>query len=375
MLRRDFKPNRLVVILQTAKNFIQSKFSIDLKDRISILTFGETPKKLISFTYNSEKLIETLTKIQISGRGRLHEALAFAIQLLIEEMRKISGRVPRIFIISDNKLQIDSVKLDKIIDIAKGLGIYIDVCQLGITQDYQINTLERITKITKGKFGFFNNSKDLLNAGKSYASKKELKDEIDYFSPDKQRKIPPLISEIALPLRRPTVLEISLMMSGKDRSEQKCQICHSLKAPLTGSDFFSEGRYCPSCSKPMHLSCAAMWAKKTEYAEKVFRCPFCYFLLELPKSALKLVEGHADSAQKITILEDNISQTTKMVLIPEENVNSIDQSCSYCHSIFLGDFKVYQCEVCHSYYHEPCLEKMKNEIKACRYCGAKILSE
>ena len=221
MLRRDFKPNRLIVELQTAKNFIKSKFSIDLKDRISILTFGEAPKKVISFAYNSDKLIESLTKIQISGKGRLHDGLAFAMQILIEEMRKIGGKVPRIFIISDNKLQIDPVKIEQIINIAKGLGIYIDVCQLGVTQDYQLSILERITKITKGTFGFFNNSRELINAGKSYASKKELKDEIDHFSPDKQNKIPPLISEIALPLRRPTVLEISLMMSGKDRSQQK----------------------------------------------------------------------------------------------------------------------------------------------------------
>ena len=95
----------------------------------------------------------------------------------------------------------------------------------------------------------------------------------------------------------------------------------------------------------------------------------------MPKSTLKLVEEKADDAQKITILEDNINQTTKMVLIPEENIESIDQSCTYCHSIFLGDFKVYQCKMCNSYYHEPCLEKMKNEIKACRYCGAKITSD
>ena len=56
----------------------------------------------------------------------------------------------------------------------------------------------------------------------------------------------PLISEIALPLRRPTVLEIKLIMSGKSNQE-KCHICHSIKAPVTGSDFYSEGRFCPSC--------------------------------------------------------------------------------------------------------------------------------
>ena len=61
-----------------------------------------------------------------------------------------------------------------------------------------------------------------------------------------------------------------------------------------------------------------------------------------------------------------------MLLIPEEDVNQIDASCSFCHNIFLGDYRVYQCDNCKSYYHQPCFEKMKNEISACRYCGAQI---
>ena len=61
-----------------------------------------------------------------------------------------------------------------------------------------------------------------------------------------------------------------------------------------------------------------------------------------------------------------------MILILDEKIDQIDASCSYCHSIFLGDFKVLQCENCNAYYHEPCLHKMTKEIKACRYCGAKI---
>jgi len=374
MLKKDFKPSRLAVGLQTAKNFIQSKLSIDMKDRISVISFGDTTHKLIDFAFEEEKLINSLKKIQISGRGILHEGIAFALQILVEEMRKLGGKIPRILIITDNKFVFDKDRLDKMVSIAKGLGVYIDACQLGGIQGYEEDTLKRITQKTRGEFGFFNNTKDIVNAGKTFASKKDIRETIDYFSPEKKEEIAPLVSEIALPLRRPSLLEIRIMMGGKGRGEDKCNICHSIKAPITGSDFYSEGRYCPSCDRAMHLSCAAMWAKKTEYKENVFRCPFCFFLLELPRVALKFTREKDEETTGITIIEDDEGIETKLTLIPPENVGQIDASCFYCHSIFLGDYQVFQCEKCGTYYHKPCLDKMINEISACRNCGAKITS-
>ncbi|MFX1567386.1 MAG: VWA domain-containing protein [Promethearchaeota archaeon] len=373
MLRKDFKPSRLKVQIEAAKNFIKSKLSIDMKDRISIITFGNTTKKLIDFAFEEHKLIESLKKVQISGQGFLHEGIAFALQILVEEMRKIGGKIPRIFIITDNKLNIDVNKLSKMVEIAKGLGVFIDACQLGGKQDYEEFSLKRITQKTGGDYGYFNNSKALIFAGKEFASKKDMRGSTDYFSPEKKKDIAPLVSEIALPLRRPTLLDIRLMMGGSSRGQQKCQICHSIKAVVTGADFFSEGRYCPSCDRAMHLSCAAMWAKKTEYKENVFRCPFCFFLLELPRAALKLVKEKTEELSEIKIIEEDEIFETEFSLIPDEKIDEIDASCSYCHNIFLGDFKVYQCENCKSYYHEPCFQKMYKEIKACRYCGAKII--
>jgi len=374
MLRKDFKPSRLAAGLQTAKNFIQSKLSIDMKDRISVISFGDNTHKLIDFAFEEEKLINSLKKIQISGRGILHEGIAFALQILVEEMRKLGGKVPRILIITDNKLVLNNDRLDKMVNIAKGLGVYIDACQLGGIQGYEENTLKRITQKTRGEFGFFNNTKEIVNAGKVFASKKDVRETIDYFSPDKKEEIAPLVSEIALPLRRPNLMEIRLMMGGKGRGEEKCNICHSVKAPITGSDFYSEGRFCPSCDRAMHLSCAAMWAKKTEYKENVFRCPFCFFLLELPRAALKFARDKEEETMGVTIIEDDEGVETKLTLIPPANVNQIDASCFYCHSIFLGDFQVFQCDKCGSYYHKPCLDKMIKEISACRNCGAKIIS-
>lgn len=371
MVRKDFKPNRLTVALNAVNNFIQTKFIIDPKDRIALLSFGDIIRKLSSFTYEEDKLVNSLKKVQIGGNGQLLDGIAFALQLLVEEMRKIGGKTHRIFIISDSKLKLDS-KLQKLVSIAAGLGIFIDTCQLGTEEVNAENVFKKISRETGGEYGFFNNSKAILNAGRSFASKKPSKTTTDYFAPDKQEEIAPLVSDIALPLRRPSILDIRLMMNTNGSGQEKCQICHSIKAPMTNADFYSEGRYCPSCDRPMHISCATMWAKKTEYSESVFRCPFCYFLLELPAYATKLIKEKSEEEPKIKLLSQDDAKSTHMILINEENVSEINVSCNYCYSIFLGDYNVYQCEKCKSYYHEPCLEKMNNEIQACRNCGAKI---
>ncbi|MFW9952403.1 MAG: VWA domain-containing protein, partial [Candidatus Thorarchaeota archaeon] len=333
MLRKDFKPNRLYAALEVIKTFIHEKYNIDARDRIAIVTFGDTATRAINFSYDPAKLIKSFEKILISGKGNLHDGIAFSLQLLVEEMRKLGGKVHRILIISDNKF-IKNPTIEKLINIAMGLGIYVDVCQLGADETYLNPLLKLIASSTKGQFKFLNNSKDSLNIGKFFASKKEFKDSINYFSTKDPTEIAPLINEIALPLRRPSVLDIRLMMSGKDKGQDKCQICHSIKAPLTQKDFFSEGRYCPSCDRPMHLSCAAMWAKKSEYKENVFRCPFCYFLLELPQSASLLLDEKGDTEPKIKIIGYENEKNTRMILVNKDQITEINASCTYCHGIF-----------------------------------------
>ena len=136
MLRKDFKPSRLAAELQTVRNFIQSKLSIDMKDRISIISFGDTTKRLIDFAFDADRLIASLKRIQISGKGVLHQGIAFALQVLVQEMRKIGGKTSRILIITDSTLEVDVNRLEKIINIANGLGVYIDTCQLGGIQQH-----------------------------------------------------------------------------------------------------------------------------------------------------------------------------------------------------------------------------------------------
>ena len=77
--------------------------------------------------------------------------------------------------------------------------------------------------------------------------------------------------------------------------------------------------------------------------------------------------------QKVKILDVIEQNKAKMIEIHDNMINTIDASCSYCYNIFLGDFKVYECQICGSYYHEPCFKKIYNEMKACRFCGAEII--
>ena len=372
MMRKDFKPDRITVALNTVKNFIHTKFLIDPKDRIAILSCGDVIRKLSSFSYEEEKLIQSLDKLKISGNSQYSDGIAFSLQILVDEMRRLGGKNNRILIITDGNPK-NSQKMQKLVEIAKGLHIFIDVCQYGIAETISGSFFKKICNDTRGEYGFFNNSKAILNSGKSFASKKESATTTDYFAPNKIEKIAPLISEIALPLRRPSLLDIRLMMAVDGKGQEKCQICHSAKSPVTNSDFYSEGRYCPSCDRPMHISCAAMWAQKTEYKDNVFRCPFCYFLLELPPSASKIIQEREGSEPKIKLLSQDNKNGTTMILIERELISKINASCSYCRSIFLGDYNVFQCDNCGAYYHEPCLEKMNQEIRACRNCGSKIL--
>ena len=87
---------------------------------------------------------------------------------------------------------------------------------------------------------------------------------------------------------------------------------------------------------------------------------------------VKLVDSQKkEETPKIRIIDED-QDKAKLIDIHEENVSQIDASCVYCRSIFMGDTKVIKCEKCGSYYHEPCLNKMNDEIKACRNCGAQI---
>ena len=98
-----------------------------------MLTFGDDIQKLSSFSNEEEKLIQSLGKLKISGNSNLSDGIAFSLQILVEEMRKLGGKNNRIFIITDSN-PLYNERMQKLVNIAKGLGVFIDICQFGIAE-------------------------------------------------------------------------------------------------------------------------------------------------------------------------------------------------------------------------------------------------
>ncbi|MHA1730627.1 MAG: VWA domain-containing protein [Promethearchaeota archaeon] len=369
MMITDFKPRRIHAALRMAWSFVENKLAIDFKDRVAVVTFGQRARKLADFSSDLEKLKAVFTRVEVSGNGSVTEGLGLAIQLLGKEILKIGGKVQRVLVVTDSRVDVKAEKMKVVAELAKGLGIFVDCCVLGNVGTGQ-NVFKALALHTGGEFGFFKNERALLTAGKGFASKKPVGEEELYSLTKKQKEAPKYLKDLAVNLRRPGIGELKLLVSGKVR--EKCQICYAEKCPVTGGPFYSCGRYCPNCGRPLHLYCAAMWAQKSpELGENVLRCPFCYFLLKVPKAVLKIVEK-----EKVDVVTDSKAgpggEPTHMEEVLPEDVPSIEGSCSWCNSIFTGELKAFRCDHCGAYYHLPCLEEMYSQIKACRNCGRPI---
>lgn len=372
MIRGDFRPSRLRVAERIIRIFIDTKLTIDPKDSISIVIYGSRTKKIAEFSSDPGYLKKSLDKFEIIGNSQVEDGIAFALQLLVKQIQRIGGKIQRILIITDDSLRENSERINKLAKLAQGLGVFIDTCQIGEPKNHHDNPLKKIAYATNAEYAFFKNLKALFKAAEGFASKKIIHETEDYFNPDKEKnKLPPLISEISVDLRRPNINEIRDMMHGK--TDYKCQICYQNTCPTCHNPFYACGRFCPSCNRPIHLHCASIWAEKSNFPEKnVFRCPFCYFLLRIPKSVQRLMKANNGNSIKIIDESDMSNQKINMIRVPDNQIEFIDDACSYCNNIFTEGRKVFKCSSCNSYYHEDCLNKMYGDIKACRVCGGHI---
>nr|MDO8116744.1 hypothetical protein [Candidatus Sigynarchaeota archaeon] len=227
------------------------------------------------------------------------------------------------------------------------------------------SVMKNLAMITGGDFAYFSNTSAYSNAVANLSSKKDLNDINGYWQAQETARAAPLLSEIAVELRRPTVDEIQVLIA--DPNKSKCNICYRSTSP-TGQAPFVSLRYCPSCGRAMHLQCAHQWAKNAPDAtEEVFRCPFCYFLIRDSTSSIlsKFAKANAQ-------VQSQSNQATTFIQIPRDKVPDIDGSCANCRIIFMGEFDVYKCRSCGSYYHAPCVKEIQEKYKACRICGRPI---
>ncbi|MHA1792951.1 MAG: VWA domain-containing protein [Promethearchaeota archaeon] len=366
MYRRDFKPSRIENVVMAISSLIPRKFEIDSSDKIAIVSFSDKARKIHDFSKDSDSLLSAARTMKVGGDSNIADGLALSIQLLAKEIRKIGGKVIRIIIFSDDKLGEMTNRMIKLANVAKGLGIFIDSLVSGrSTGAAKFSVLKNISLITGGDFAYFNNEHAFLKAATGMASKKDLNDVSGYW--EEQEKVinsAPLLSEIAVDLRRPDINEIQEMILNPGKI--KCNICY--KSNDGNGPPYATIRFCPSCGRPMHLNCAAGWARNSPDAnENVFRCPFCYFLLRVPR--ILNILNQEKMKQK------NQVKNTRFSLVPPDQVPNIDKSCGSCHVIFENTDRVYKCEKCGTFYHAACAKELNEKYGGCRICGSHVVND
>ena len=377
MFRDDYKPNRFEACKKAVQTLVEERIRSDSSTTFSLLTFSDTVLILVDFTNTPRHINEVLKNIQIKGSGpALGDALAVSIKILIEELRKIAAKVPRIVIFSDGNYSNTAVNPIKMARLCQGLNLKIDCFKIGEISNE--NILKTISDLSKGNYFYSNDSQTLQEAVKGYANS-NLK---SMSSKSESLENPTFLRKIAANLLRVQDLtkdqeqRVKQMRGVADY--KKCSICFSDKDPSTKASFFISGRYCPNCQTPFHINCLAEWASSQESPNLrksgTVRCPHCYYLLKIPTEVtqvkrLKILskkELHkqigAEPSEKFKALSYKAS---------ELGTEALYNSCPVCNMIFEEHQDVIKCgnPDCGILYHKECFEKISGQ---CKSCGAKL---
>jgi len=376
MFRTDFKPNRIYCCINALKILIRDRIQKDSKSLFAIVKFSDNAEKILDFTNNQDDLFKALDSITIEGKSNLGDGLGISIKILIGELRKVLGNIPRILVVSDGKNTQTAIDPLKMARLAQGLKIIIDSFRLGYSGD--LNALKRVSELTNGKYYYSNNLESLHDSAQNLANsnikQRGHKQESLIENPAYLRKIAANLLRVQ-DLKKSQELKMKQMRGEVDY--KKCSICFQDNDPATKGSFYLTGRYCPNCQSPFHIHCLSAWANsQSEGCLKdsgTCRCPHCFYLLKIPSEVtqaekLRTLSGSSsikvEDAQKAEIVPTTLSN------ISDLGDNALYSSCPICNYIFEENQEVVQCGNCRAIYHIECFQNL--EEKQCKSCGTKL---
>lgn len=387
MARRDILPNRFLACKHALLQFVRKKIAMSTQHRIGTVVYAEKAQKSVFFTNELPALENSISSAAIGGKvSYLGAAIALGIQMHVDMLRQISGKVSRMLLLSDGRFSkntaMDPLQMAKL---AQGLGIQIDVVGVG-TEDND-HALQQIAKVSNGEY-------------KNVTDLDELKiilDNIAKILPETTRDYlkskKPLLSDLAGELVAEddmTPAQKVMIEQMSDNERHKCLICFKSDCQICKQPFSVCGRHCPNCGYPLHLDCAAQWALSDKKAgsSNVFRCPHCFYLLKVPASRIQKGEDiqlQAKSRQPVRAVQEKkaaiapqekrgvelASKVTPQELGPELLATA---TCAVCGEGFEEDEYLFECPNldCSALYHPKCFDKLKaTEANAeCKRCSA-----
>ncbi|MEX2683247.1 MAG: VWA domain-containing protein [Candidatus Sigynarchaeota archaeon] len=402
MARKDILPNRLLACKKALLAFSRKKLAASSQHKIGMVTFGEKGTKILFLTNELAKIEESIEDARICGNvSYVGSAIALGIQMHVEMLRQISGKVSRMLLLSDGRFSrytaMDPLQMAKL---AQRLGIQVDVVRIG--KECSSDIMNQIAEITGGAF-------------KSVADVAELPAIVDGLVkvlPESTRELlkskKPMLADLAGELVSeaeftPAQKELFGKMTEAER--YKCLICFRSDCMICKQPFAACGRHCPNCMYPMHSHCAAQWAmsdKKTG-GSNVFRCPHCFYLLKVPASQAQAVADVAGGRKAIPVapraptiqvaqravetkpapaagIEASVEPSSHGIDIPAKVTPQeigpdllATAACPACGKPFEDEPFLYECPNldCSALFHPQCFEKLAAQkgALACMRCG------
>ncbi len=286
----DLTPNRMAVIASAVNVFAEKRLEGDKRDRYFFIEAGnqviewftdliDDPKQL------AVKLAALVNRPSMVGpEPKLVEAFGKALERHIKTFKTVGNKTLRIIIVGGGNIaQAKENMADLAHKVAARIAVIVDTVKLGV--EYPPHAFRTLAEITKGTYHMVTTPEELYATFQSLSAKKEV------------LKPKYVATEQEVPKQK-TFLEIiaaDLVPVSAEKTGTKCQVCFSVE-PVT------DLRQCPNCKNVLHLPCAGKWAENQNLGfPNVFRCPFCFFLLKVPRNYVdfnKFVEKFQESRKE-----------------------------------------------------------------------------
>nr|MDO8109530.1 VWA domain-containing protein [Candidatus Sigynarchaeota archaeon] len=385
MARTDISPNRFIACKQALIHFAKKKLAASTQHKIGTVVFGERAQKMLFFTNEFLQVEESIANANISGNvSYIGAAIALGIQMHVDMLRQISGKVSRMLLLSDGRFSrntaMDPLQMAKL---AHGLGIQIDVVAIG--PEDPSGMLKAVANQTNGEYKNVTDGKDLIPSVEGFI--KILPESTREYLKSKK----PLLSDLAGELVAEadmTPAQLALIEKMTESERHKCMICFKSDCMICKQPFSVCGRHCPNCGYPMHLDCAAQWALSDKKAgsSNVFRCSHCFYLLKVPAAQIQKSED-AQNTPRVSAPQFPLQEKKQDVV---ENRQGIDlatrvtpqeigvdmlatATCPVCDELFEDEEYMLECPNldCSALYHPKCFDKLKDSSGnlVCKRCN------
>ncbi len=274
-------------IVKAMQDFFAHKSSLDPSDRFNIVFFTEKgPMYVEDFTFKWDQLIELLKKNhdQIVNPS-FENGLFLALTFILDIYKLVSGKYFRILVIKDGSVPeiTKDFLVNDLIDKVRPMPVFLDVIVLGMYDDPDNEKIQNMINTSKGGKMLSATTFEEFQSMLREAAETKLEIKVGTWEKKPDFKMDPE--------HKAFFEQLSASLEPVEHITQgmKCTVCFKPTSPVGGTDALVR---CPACKTAFHDTCLVSWTNQSNIGiDHVFRCPICFYLINLPEYLVEEVSG------------------------------------------------------------------------------------